>query len=412
MMRTLLLALLLACGATAGAATPEPPMATAAPPQVLVLVPLPPPHFRPDGNYGDGYADPASRSAGRRTAAALARSYGLRMATDWPLPAIGMDCYVMDVPPSLHPVDVAARLGRESGVAWAQAMNVFHGLGHDDPLFAQQPAAAAWHLDELHRSVTGRGVRVAVIDSGVQPDHPDLAGQLALRSNFVPERPDVAELHGTAVAGIIAARADNHVGIVGIAPRARLLALRACWQANAAQTWCSSLSLALALSAALEHEAQVVNLSLGGPADPLLQRLIETAQARGIAVVAARDERAAGGGFPASLPGVIAVGSTPVAGHAPAPTAPGTDVLSTLPGSRWGIVSGSSYAAAHVSGLLALLVEARSRTGPLRVRAPPRPDLVTGPDGAIDACATLDRAGMSCVCDCAAAALADSATRP
>lgn len=410
MIRALLLALLLAWSAAAGAAAPEP--AAAAPRQVLLLVPMPPAHFRPDGNYGGGYADPAGRSAGRRTAAALAHSYGLRMATDWPLPAIGMDCYVLDVPPALQPADVAARLGREPGVTWAQPMNLFHVLGHDDPLFAQQPAAAAWHLDELHRSVTGRGVRVAVIDSGVQPDHPDLAGQLVQRSNFVPDRPDVAELHGTAVAGIIAARADNHVGIVGIAPRARLLALRACWQANAAQTWCSSLSLALALSAALEHEAQVVNLSLGGPADPLLRRLIETAQARGVAVVAARDERVPGGGFPASLPGVIAVGSTPAAGRATGPTAPGTDVLSTLPGSRWGIVSGSSYAAAHVSGLIALLVEARSRSGPLRVRAPPRPDLVTSPDGAIDACATLDRAGVPCACDCAAAALADSATRP
>jgi subtilisin family serine protease len=410
MIRTLLLAVLLACSAAAHPAAAEPDAAV--PRQVLVLVPMPPPHFRPDGHYGGGYADPASRAAGRRTAAALARAYGLHMATDWPMPAIGMDCYVMDVPASMRPTELAERLGREPGVAWAQAMNVFHTLGHDDPLFAQQPAAVAWHLAELHRSVTGRDVRVAVIDSGVQADHPDLAGALARHSNFVPGRPDVAELHGTAVAGIIAARADNHVGIVGIAPQARLLALRACWQDEAAHTWCSSLSLALALSAALEDGAQVVNLSLGGPADPLVQRLIEAAQSHGAVVVAARDDRVPGGGFPASLRGVIAVGSAPAAGRAPGPTAPGTDVLSTLPGSRWGIVSGNSYAAAHVSGLLALVIEARSRTGPLHVRAPAAPDLVTGPDAAIDACATLDRAGVACACDCGAAALATSATQP
>jgi len=229
----------------------------------------------------------------------------------------------------------------------------------------------------------------------------------------VPGRRDAAEVHGTAVAGIIAAQADNHVGIVGVAPLARLLALRACWQVAPSDTRCSSLTLALALSAALEHHAQIVNLSLGGPPDRLVQRLIEAAQSRGITVVAARDDAVPGGGFPASLPGVIAVGSAAAGGIAhDGVTAPGTDVLSTLPGSRWGIVSGSSYAAAHVSGLVALLIEARSRAGPLRVRAPLGPDLVTRRDGSIDACATLERARLACVCDCGAAAMADSAVRP
>jgi subtilisin family serine protease len=64
---------------------------------------------------------------------------------------------------------------------------------------------------------------VAVVDSGVDAEHPDLAGQLALRRNFVDAVPDAAEAHGTAVAGIIAARADNGIGIAGVAPGAR------CW---------------------------------------------------------------------------------------------------------------------------------------------------------------------------------------
>jgi subtilisin family serine protease len=401
MIRRLLLACAFAWSALAGAA----PAAAPAPQQVLVLVRMPPAHYRPDGSYGGGYGDAATRSAGRRAAASLARSYGLRVGLDWPMPALGLDCYVMEVPAHLQPAQVAQRLSAEPGVEWAQAMTVFHALAHDDPLFPQQPAAQAWHLDEVHRTLTGRGVRVAVIDSGVQADHPDLAGQVSERLDLTG-RPDAAEVHGTAVAGIIAARADNHLGIAGVAPQARLVALRACWQASASDTRCTSLALALALSAALEHDVQVINLSLGGPPDRLLQRLIEAAQSRGMAVVAARDDAVAGGGFPAALPGVIAVGDAPAAGGR-ALLAPGTDVPSTLPVSRWGLVSGASYAAAHVSGLVALAIEARSRHAAWRV--PVQSDVVAFPDGSVDPCATLQRAAHSCICACGAAALAESA---
>jgi len=269
--------------------------------QVLVLLSLPPAHFRPDGNYTAGYADAAGSATRRRIAAALARSNGLTLATDWPLPILGLDCYVMDVPASQRADDVAMRLARDPRVTWAQPMNVFHALSHDDPLFSLQPAAREWQLDELHAAATGRDVRVAVIDSGVQLDHPDLAGQVMASANFVGEPDARAEIHGTAVAGIIAARADNHVGIAGVAPRARLLALRACRQATAADTSCTTLSLATALHAAIDRGAQVINMSLGGPSDRLIERLVEAALERGIVVVAAADRALPQGGFPAAV---------------------------------------------------------------------------------------------------------------
>jgi hypothetical protein len=403
MIRALLIACLMAWWALPAAAAD----ATAEPPQqVLVLLNMPAPHFRPDGFYSGGYADTAGRSARRRAAAALARSHGLRMATDWPMPALGLDCYVMDVPANLRPAEVASRLGAEKGVAWAQVMNVFQPLGHDDPLFEQQAAAREWRLSELHQWATGRGVRIAVVDSSVQADHPDLSQQVAARLNLVADRPDTAELHGTAVAGIIAARADNHVGIVGVAPEARVLALRACWQASPADTRCTSLSLARALSAAIERDAAIINLSLGGPQDRLIQLLIESALAREIAVVAAINRAAPDGGFPAALPGVIAVGDGPDAKGIHAVAAPGTDILTTLPGSRWGMVSGASYAAAHVSGLLALMLEARSREPAFNRKrhAIAAADLVSGTDGRIDACASLARSAPSCGCNCGPAA--------
>jgi subtilisin family serine protease len=386
---------LFALAASASAAEPD------AAQQVMVMLTMPPAHFRADGNYSGGYANTVGRAALRRVANELARTHGLRIVSEWPMPVIGVDCYVMDVPQPRSAADVAQQINGQPHVAWAQPMQEFRAMGHDDPLFTLQPAATQWHLAQLHEVATGRGVRVAVIDSGVQADHPDLVLQLDARLNLVENKPDAAELHGTGVAGIIAARADNHVGIAGIAPQARVLALRACWQ-EADATRCHSLGLALALNTAVERGADIINLSLGGPPDPLVRRLVEAAIARGTAVVAAARQEMADGGFPASVRGVVAVRDEPAPRGSGMRSAPGTDVLTTLPVSRWGAVSGSSYAAAHVSGLLALVAELRSRR-PLPVsatRAPLAAELVTGDDGRIDACASVARAAHSCVCSC------------
>lgn len=382
--------------------------------QVMVMLEMPRAHFRADGNYSGGYSDQAARAALRRVANDIARAHGLRIVSEWPMPVIGVDCYVMEVQGSRTAAEVAQKITGHPHVAWAQAMQEFSAMssGHDDPLFSMQPAAAQWQLAKLHEVASGRGVRVAVIDSGVQADHPDLAQQLDARMNLVTDKPDVAELHGTGVAGIIAARADNHVGIAGVAPQSRLLALRACWQA-ADGTRCHSLGLALALNVAIERGADIINLSLGGPADPLVQRLIEAAIARGTAVVAAARKDLAGGGFPASVRGVVAVGDGASQRGSGMVSAPGTDVFTTLPVSRWGAVSGSSYAAAHVSGLLALVAElrARGRVSPVSTRAPLATDLVVGDDGRIDACASVARAAQSCACTCATMAGMESGTR-
>src|SRR5258708_17645500 len=142
--------------------------------------------------------------------------------------------------------------------------------------------------------------------------HTGQAGTGQSSEYFVTGRSDEPEQHGAGVAGIIAARADNGLGIVGVAPRARLLALRACWQepaqpSNSPATVCDSLGLAEALHFAIDHNAQVINLSLSGPPDRLLGGLLDAALARGITVVGAFDRALPGGGFPASHAGVVAV---------------------------------------------------------------------------------------------------------
>jgi len=379
--------------------------------QVLVLMKTPPQHYRPNAEYGGDYGDGQGRGARRRIAGRIAREHGLTLVSDWPLPLVGVDCYVMAVPPDQSPDEVAARLSHDPGVAWSQPLNVYHaqgaqGLGEaqgvdgatpNDPLYRVQPAAREWRLADLHEISTGRNVRVAVIDSMVERTHPDLLGQIQVSENFVADRAAAPEQHGTGVAGIIAALADNGLGIAGVAPHARLMALRACWQLNGppVSTVCDSLSLAKAVHFAIAHNAQVINLSLSGPPDPLLGRLLDVALERGVTVVGAFDHSLPDGGFPASHSGVVAVAEESVAAT-PAGVfrAPGRDVPTSQPGGRWFLVSGSSYAAAHVSGLFALLRERTQLTqnGASLVTLPP--------GGAIDACATLLRASGPCNCAC------------
>jgi subtilisin family serine protease len=319
------------------------------------------------------------------------------------MPMIGVDCFVMVVPQGRSTKAAAEQVSHDADVDWAEAAQLYstRGAAHNDPLYAAEPAAGQWHLADLHRIADGRGTVVAVVDSGIDARHPDLAGQVAVNRNFVSGQPLVAEQHGTAVAGIIAAKADNRVGIAGVAPGARLLGLRACWQRGSSAT-CDTLSLAKALYFAVENHPDVINLSLSGPDARLLHEILNIAYARGIAVVAAFDPKLPGGGFPASLPGVIAVSDTPVAGtRNDVYAAPGRDIPTTQPGGRWFLVNGSSFAAAHVSGLLALMRE-RKRAAPLMLVAQRR-------GGEIDACATLLRVAGACDCACGSAHLLKAA---
>jgi subtilisin family serine protease len=384
--------------------------------QVLVMLRLPPQHYHPDAAYSGRYPNDSGRAARRRAAQELASVHGLALVDDWPMPVIGVDCYVMEGNGDAPLAGVLQALSRDARVLWAQPMHEFHGLDGGDPLYSVQPAAKYWRLAELHKASTGRDVRVAVIDSGIDANHPDLAGQVQLRENFVDATPDAAEAHGTAIAGIIAARAGNGIGIAGVAPDARLMALRACWPDRDGTTRCNTFTLGKALNFAIMNRAKIINLSLSGPGDRLLQSLLDVAAQRGMAVIGAVDPQSADGGFPASYPSVIAVAMVSN-GHAPARAdvlfAPGQDVPTTAPGARWGFVSGSSYAAAHVAALAALVAQLQPSANGAQLRR----DIVTvhrpvaGQDrtvseyplaqaGNIDACATIAHITGGCACSC------------
>jgi subtilisin family serine protease len=318
------------------------------------------------------------------------------------MPLLGVDCYVLATPAGRSVQEEADQLAKDPAVEWSQPMHLYHtqaAAAPNDPLFRTQPAATQWRLNDLHALATGRNIMIAVVDSQVDAGHPDLAGQVRVMRDFAPGRPSTGERHGTGVAGVIAARQDNGMGIVGVAPQARLMALRACWQPDpaTAETVCDSLTLAKALHFAIDNNAQVINLSLSGPPDALLGRLIDVARARGITVVGAYDPAVPGGGFPAQHAGVVAVSDTLVEPtRAGLYSAPGRDIPTTEPGGRWSLVNGSSYSAAHVSGLIALMRERDSASPKGHVLVASRSG-----DGSIDACASLMRALGPCDCDCA-----------
>ncbi|HEY9133500.1 MAG TPA: S8 family serine peptidase [Dyella sp.] len=421
MPRACLFALLSLFLATAGWALPRPPQAksepSAQPAQVLVMLRAPAPHFQPAGAYGGaGYRGAPGEAGRRRVAQQLAREHGLVLIDDWPMPSLGVDCFVMRAAGGVSTAQLAADLAKDARVESAQPMQMFHALGragHGDPLYTLQLAAARWHLAELHEVATGKGVVIAVIDSGVDAVHPELRGQVTMTRNFVDGDRYRAEMHGTAVAGIVAA---NGLGIAGIAPEARVLALRACWERQDAATECNSFTLAKALQFALEQHVDVLNLSLAGPRDQLLERLLGVAMAHRMAVVGAVDPSDAANGFPAACPGVIAVvgDRTGLVPHG-ALVAPERDIPAPVPGGGFELVNGTSFATAQVSGLVALMLETSPRLDDTRLQTAMMPQTAVGLSvqrpAMIDACMAVARTSGRCACDCDAASLTSSVPR-
>lgn len=221
-------------------------------------------------------------------------------------------------------------------------------------------------LGEVHKVARGTAIRVAVIDSGADASHPELRGAIAgqfdaLGGAFAPHA------HGTAMAAAITARAQ----LQGIAPAARLLAARAfSGEAGGGSANGTSFHIMAAIEWAVAQGARVVNLSFAGPQDRLLTLGLAGLREKGVIAVAA----AGNGGpsspplYPGADPNVIAVTATDADDRAfpqanrggyIAVAAPGVDVLVAEPQGRYAFTSGTSVAAAHVSGLVALLLERR-----------------------------------------------------
>ncbi len=323
-----------------------------------------------------GYAGAVDYAGGERAiavAAAIATEHDLREITSWVITPLGVRCLVFAVPDGVDRAAVIKRLVDDRRVRLVQPLQEFATLAsaaapaYNDPYFGLQHNFSALDGAAAQRWTQGDGVRVAIIDAGVDAAHPDLAGRVVAQRDFVAAgaASPPGERHGTEVAGILAALANNHLGIVGIAPQARIHAYRACWSARdgSGLARCNSFTLALALAESTDACVRIINLSLGGPRDALLEQLVAHAQQRGIVVVGAVPPDGALDGFPLGVRGVVAVDAA-ADGKPATPgvlVAPGRDILTLQPGGGFDYASGSSLAAAQVSGAFALLIALRPR---------------------------------------------------
>jgi subtilisin family serine protease len=269
-------------------------------------------------------------------------------------------------------------------------------IAPSDPAFGRQWALRSARVPEAWRTTVGGEVVVAVLDSGIDFSNPDLASNLWTNPGEVPGNrvdddgngyvddvhgadtvnadgdPADGLGHGTAVAGVIGARGDNGVGISGVVVHDR--------------GWASTGSIVAGLRYALANGARIVNISLNGPeSSPALDEAIAQAEAQGALVIASAGNDGANrdrvASFPASVSSgaVITVASANRAGRLARGSAygrgsvdiaaPGDDVLTSELGGRLGRRSGTSFAAAHVTGAAALLAAARPGASGSRLRA-------------------------------------------
>lgn len=237
---------------------------------------------------------------------------------------------------------------------------------------AQTAAAAApnpqYALERLaiadaHALATGEGVPVAVIDSQIDNTHSEFHEAIIDLLDATGEEAGDADAHGTSIAGVIAARGT----LTGIAPKVRLIGIRAFVTDAQGSARSTTWRIAASLDAAWQAEARVVNMSFAGPQDPLVGGAVAGAGRRGMIGVAAAGNDGPGARplYPAAYPGVIAVTAVDkndgVYDHANqgeyiALAAPGVDILAPVPGNGYNVTSGTSLAAAHVSGLAALVL--------------------------------------------------------
>ncbi len=233
-------------------------------------------------------------------------------------------------------------------------------LPNGDP---SQYVVAKLQLAEVHRIASGENVLIAIIDSRIDAAHPDLSGSIVAQYDAVgaADKPDE---HGTGMAGAIAA----HRKLLGIAPRARILAVHAFSPNAQSSAQANTQNIIAGIDWAIEKGARIINMSFAGPYDPMLQLALKKAHDKGVVLIAAAGNMGPQSPplYPAADENVIAVTAVdqnenilPQANQGPhiALAAPGVNVLEAVPHASYGFTTGTSVAAAHVSGVAALILE-------------------------------------------------------
>jgi len=318
----------------------------------------------------DGAMSPAAADA-------LARSHGLERIASQNFPLIGGTVGLFRIVDRRPPDTVRREFTADSRVKSVQP-NFRYVLQDQkqtptegDPA---QYAVAQLRLPQAHTLARGMNVTIAVIDSAIDVKHPELANSVADTFDALGSK-EGPHVHGTGVAGAIVA----HARLMGSAPEARLLAIRAFGSASGTAE-SNSYVILKGLDYAVEHGAQIVNMSFAGPKDPMIERGIAATAARGILLVAAAGNAGAKSPplYPAANPNVIAISGTDAQEKLFAPSnrgnyialaAPGADIFLPAPDEKYQITSGTSFSAAYVSGIAGLIMERNPALKPSDVRA-------------------------------------------
>jgi hypothetical protein len=250
-----------------------------------------------------------------------------------------------------------------------------------DPYRSTQWALDALAADTVNARHDASDVTVAVVDSGVQADHPDLTGVVLAGTDYVAPGGDGSSDgagHGTHVAGIIAAVAGNGIGVAGFAHGAKILPVRVL--DNSGSGWNSDIAAGIIWAA--NHAAKVVNLSLGGTTrDTVMESAVNYAVSRGVLVVAAAGNSRQNGNavsYPAAFANTLAVAATDVTGATASFSntgsyvriaAPGVNISSTWKNDGYVYASGTSMATPYVAAAAAVLASASPTSTPAELTA-------------------------------------------
>lgn len=296
----------------------------------------------------------------KRFGGRLAKDYDLALKDQWLIESLGVYCLIVEF--KKDQTETISALEKLDSVQWVQPSNDFKLLSAAADSLGSLESVEPEPLQETRNpiipsSVNGDGVKIAIIDSAVDHTHIDLAPAISSRDDFVVSgtKTNKGEVHGTAIAGVMIAQAESKLGVAGVAPLASLQAYRGCWESLGGATNCNTLSLARALDAVARRGADILNLSLSGPRDLLLDQLLNRVIDNGTIVVAAFDpQRAEQPRFPSSREGVLIVRAENLdQQYKDVFTAPGARVV-TSPGNKYNFMKGHSVATAYTSGLLAL----------------------------------------------------------
>jgi hypothetical protein len=321
-----------------------------------------------------------SGSATPQALESIARRYNLTRLESINLPLIGSTLYRWRLSGRRSVADIVGAIEDQHAVIASAQPNYVFRLQEDaaqkTPRAGDDPAQyvlGKLQIDQAHQFATGKNVPIAVIDSEIDAKHPDLAGTAMKRFDALGGEQNPHQ-HGTAMAGAIAA----HGKLFGVAFGPQLLAARA-FDDTPGEAKGTSFAIYKSLQWAADNSARVVNMSFAGPIDPLLHRMLAAAYDKGMVLIAAAGNAGPNSAplYPAADADVIAVTATDVSdalykmanrGQFIAVAAPGVDVIALAPGDSYQVTTGTSVAAAEVSGIAALLLEMKPSLTPADIR--------------------------------------------